>query len=81
MTTKPPAVERRQQEETEMSKPTCDTCPYEMAYDVQFRNMETDLAEVKARVAKLETTLARGVMLLVANLAGVVATLAQQLIR
>ena len=60
-------------------KDTCATCPYEMAYDVQFQNLTGDLDELKERVRALETTLARGVMLLVANLVGVVLTLAQQL--
>ena len=39
-----------------------------------------DLQELKARVAQVETTLARGVLLLVANLAGMVITLARQLV-
>ncbi len=60
---------------------SCDTCPYEMAYDVQFRNLEMDLSELKERVRRLETTLARGVMLLVANLACVIVTLAQMLLK
>ena len=59
----------------------CDTCPYEMAYDVQFRNLIGDLNELKDRVGRLEATLTRGMFLLVANLAGVVMMLAQNLIR
>lgn len=60
-------------------KENCAVCPYEMAYDVQFRNLNGDLEELKERVRRLESTLARGVLLLVANLVGVVLTLAQQL--
>ena len=60
-------------------KESCTVCPYEMAYEVQFRNLTGDLEELKERVRRLESTLARGVMLLVANLVGVVLTLAQQL--
>lgn len=59
----------------------CDTCPYEMAYDVQFRNLIGDLNELKDRIERLEVTLAKGLLLLVANLAGVVSVLAQQLLR
>lgn len=59
----------------------CNPCPYERAYTVQFRNMESDFEEIKARVQRLEATLARGVMLLVANLAGVVMTLWQLLMQ
>ncbi len=58
----------------------CDTCAFEKVAEVQFRNIGDDLHEVKARVGRLETTLARGVLLLVANLVGVVMTLAQQLL-
>ncbi len=56
-----------------------DVCRYELAWAVQFKNLTDDVNEVKQRVERLETTLARGVMLLVANLVGVVITLAQQL--
>lgn len=56
-------------------------CKYEMAYAVQFQNLREDLVELKERVRGLETTLARGVVLLVANLAGMVTMLAQQIIK
>jgi hypothetical protein len=56
-------------------------CRYEMAYTLQFQNLRDDLNELKERVGRLESTLARGVLLLVANLAGVVMMLAQQVIR
>jgi len=56
-------------------------CRYEMAYAVQFKNFRDDMTELKDRVRRLEVTLARGVALLVANLVGVVMTLAQQLLR
>ena len=55
-------------------------CPYERVYAVEIRNIREDLQELKARVGRLEVTLARGVMLLVANLVGVVMTFAQQLL-
>jgi hypothetical protein len=43
-------------------------------------NVREDIREVKDRVGSLETTLARGVLLLVANLIGVSITQAQQLL-
>jgi hypothetical protein len=58
-----------------------EACRYEMVYDVQFRHLQGELGELKARVQRLEAAISRGVMLLVANLAGVVATLAQLLMR
>lgn len=56
-------------------------CRYEMAYAVQFQNLREDLCELKDRVRRLESTLARGVMLLVANLAGMVMMLVQQVFK
>ena len=58
-----------------------EVCRYEMAYSVQFQNLRDDLEELKSRVSRLESTLARGVLLLVANLVGVAVGLAQQLLR
>lgn len=69
---------------TKPARPTlaeCTTCPYEMAHEVQFRKVEENLEDLRQRVARLETVLARGVMLLIANLACVIGSLAQQLIR
>jgi len=47
-------------------------------YDAEFRLLESKLMDLKDRVMRLESTRARGVLLLVANLAGVVMSLAQQ---
>ena len=47
-------------------------------YDAEFRLLESKLMDLKDRVVRLETTMARAVLLLVANLAGVVMSLAQQ---
>ncbi len=47
-------------------------------YDAEFRLLESKLMDLKDRVMRLESTMARGVLLLVANLAGVVMSLAQQ---
>lgn len=54
---------------------------YEMVYRLQFENLGNDLTELKERVQRLEATLARGVLLLVANLVGVAMMLAQQVVR
>jgi hypothetical protein len=58
---------------------TCDECSYERVFDLQVSNVRGDLSELKERVGRLESTLARGVLLLVANLVGVVMMLAEQL--
>ena len=58
----------------------CDLCGYRHAYEFQMSSLNEDLHEVKERVQRLETTLTRGVMLLVANLVAVIMSLAQQLI-
>lgn len=50
-------------------------------HDAEFRLLESKLMDMKDRVVRLETTMARGVLLLVANLAGVVMTLAQDFMR
>lgn len=58
-----------------------DCCRYELAYSVQFEHLREGLEEVRNRVAGLESTLGRGVLLLVANLVGVVMMLGERLIR
>lgn len=55
-------------------------CPDWRVHELEFKNLHADLAELKQRVHGLESTLARGVMLLIANLVGVVLTLMQQLL-
>ncbi len=55
-------------------------CPYEKLYALQFGGLREDLLELKQRVGQVERTVARGVMLLVANLAGVALTLFRQLL-
>lgn len=56
-------------------------CPYGMVYEVQVDNLAEDIKELKARVRNLETTLARGLLLLVANLVAVVVSLGEQLLQ
>lgn len=54
-------------------------CPYERVHAVEIRGVRDDMRELKDRIDRLETALARGVMLLVANLAGVIVTLGKEL--
>lgn len=61
-------------------KDECEMCPYEKVYTVQFDKLTEDLKELKERVRSLEATLARGVLLLVANLAGVVVMLVRGMV-
>ena len=58
--------------------PVCDPCPQERVHELQYHTLCEGLDEVKGRVARLEVTLARGVLLLVANLAGMLLTLARE---
>ncbi len=58
----------------------CDVCGCGQAQTFRLKKLDDDVREVKDRVQRLETTLARGVMLLVANLAAVIMSLAQQLV-
>ncbi len=60
---------------------SCEVCGCGQAHAFRLKSLDEDVREVKERVQRLETTLARGMMLLVANLAAVCMSLAQQLIR
>lgn len=59
----------------------CPECPYQLAHRLQFENLARDINELKDRVRGLETTLSRGTMLLVANLVGVIMTLADRVLK
>ena len=61
--------------------PTCEECPQREVNEVEFRLIDTKLRDLKERVEKLETAMTRGLMLLVANLVGIVVSLAQQLLQ
>ena len=60
---------------------TAKTCACATIQDLKLANLSDDLRELKDRVQRLETTLTRGVMLLLANLAAVVVTLVQQMVK
>ena len=40
----------------------CETCPQREVHAVEYRLLESKLKDVKDRVAKLETTMARGIV-------------------
>ena len=61
-----------------MMTPVCETCPSREVQEVEYRLLDGKLGDLKDRVEKLETAMTRGLMLLVANLAGIVINLAQQ---
>ena len=54
---------------------------YHRVYEVQFQSFREDVKELKARAQRLEQTLGRGVLLLIANLAGMAVSLWQQLLQ
>ena len=59
----------------------CKICPNERVHTIQFQRLRDDLGELKRRVVHLESTLSRGVALLIANLVGVIVTLGHALLR
>lgn len=65
---------------TERPLESCDPCSFQHVAQVEFRNLSDDLRELKTRVHDLERTLARGVMLLVANLAGLLVAIAKEVL-
>jgi hypothetical protein len=58
----------------------CDPCTFEQVARVEFRTVREEVAAVRARTERLETLIARGTLLLVANLAGVCVMLLQALL-
>jgi hypothetical protein len=52
-----------------------------MVYEEKFAHFASELADMKRRIEKLETTLARGVSVLIANLAGIIVILLETFVR
>jgi hypothetical protein len=52
-------------------------CSCERILEIELRNVRGDLHDMSERVSRLESLLVKGVMLLVANLAGMVVGLVQ----
>ena len=59
----------------------CGKCPMERVREVEYRMLSGKLNDVNGRVEQLEVQLGRGILLLVANLAGVVTTLGHALMQ
>lgn len=55
----------------------CESCPHERVHKVEYKALRDSLDEVRKRVTRLEVTLSRGVLLLVANLVGMIISLAR----
>jgi hypothetical protein len=53
----------------------------DMVYEEKFAHFASDLGELKRRIDKVETTLSRGVLLLVANLAGIIVILLETFVK
>lgn len=60
---------------------SCESCPMERVHEVEYRLLSGKLTDVNRRVERLETQLGRGILLMVANLAGVITTLAHELMQ
>jgi len=56
-------------------------CALGMVYEEKFAHFASELADMKRRIEKLETTLARGVSVLIANLAGIIVILLETFVR
>lgn len=59
----------------------CEKCSMEKVHRVEYRLLSGKLGDMDRRVERLETQLGRGILLLVANLAGVATTLAHGVIQ
>ncbi len=57
-------------------KDECDSCPHERVHKVEYQLLTQNLDDLRMRVARVETMLGRGMLLLVANLAGVAMSVA-----
>lgn len=58
-----------------------DYCAMDMVYEQKFAHFASELGELKRRIEKVETTLSRGVSLLVANLAGIIVILLETFVK
>jgi len=56
-------------------------CAMDMVYEEKFAHFASELRELKRRIDKVETTLSRGVSLLVANLAGIIVILFETFVK
>ena len=56
-------------------------CSMGMVYEEKFVHFASELADMKRRIEKVETNLARGVSLLIANLAGIIVILLETFLK
>lgn len=56
---------------------TCESCPHERVHKVEYKALRDSVDDLRTRVTRLEVTLTRGMMLLMANLVGMVISLAR----
>jgi hypothetical protein len=52
-----------------------------MVYEEKFAHFASELAELRRRIDKVETTLSRGITLLVANLTGIIVILLETFVK
>lgn len=55
-------------------------CAFERVAEAEFRALAESIRDVKFRLSRLETALVRGAALLLANLVGMAASLAEKLL-
>jgi len=58
-----------------------DYCAMGMVYEEKFAHFASELAELRRRIDKVETTLSRGITLLVANLTGIIVILLETFVK
>ena len=58
-----------------------DYCAMGMVYEEKFAHFASELAELRRRIGKVETTLSRGITLLVANLTGIIVMLLETFVK
>ena len=56
-------------------------CAMGLVYEEKFGHFASELADLKRRLDKVETTLSRGITLLVANLAGIIVILLETFLK
>jgi len=58
-----------------------DYCAMGLVYEEKFAHFASELAELRRRIDKVETTLSRGITLLVANLTGIIVMLLETFVK
>jgi hypothetical protein len=58
-----------------------DYCAMGMVYEEKFGHFASELADLRRRIDKVETTLLRGITLLVANLTGIIVMLLETFVK